>query len=51
MAEEDTMRKVIWTVLGFLVAWAAIVPAIVEAKLAANHNETLLRDADVTVDR
>jgi hypothetical protein len=43
--EEDTMHKLIATLLGFVAAVAALVPAISEAGVKLmNHNETLVQD-------
>jgi hypothetical protein len=38
------MHKLIATLLGFVAAVAALVPAIVEAGIRMNHNETLVQD-------
>ena len=43
--EEDTMHKLIATLVGFIAAAAAVLPGIVEASIGpVNHNETLVRD-------
>ena len=38
------MHTFIATLLGFVAAVAALVPAIVEASIRLNHNETLVQD-------
>ena len=42
------VSKIFWTLLAVLLTGAALLPAIAEAKLSANHNETLLSDSRAT---
>jgi hypothetical protein len=44
MREVTTMKKLAMVLLGVLTSVAWLLPMIAEARLAANHNETLLAD-------
>jgi hypothetical protein len=44
MKEVTTMNKLAVIVLGVLTSLAWLLPVLAEAKLAANHNETLVAD-------
>jgi len=44
MREVTTMSKLTVLLLGVLTSLAWLLPALAEARLAANHNETLLAD-------
>ncbi len=44
MKEVTTMNKLAVMVLGVLTGLAWLLPVVAEARLAANHNETLVAD-------